>query len=100
MEWEREMASKFREGKAEGRTEQAIEDARSFYQNGASLELISTSLKMSIDEVREITKDIKRKWNQHIEMIIFQFLYADFIENSSQSLKLSQKTNKIRLLSI
>ena len=57
MEWEREMASKFREGKAEG----IAEAARSFYANGASLEFISTSLKMSIDEVREITKDIKRK---------------------------------------
>ena len=54
MEWEREMAYKFREGKRE----QLIEDARNLYANGASVELIAKSLKMTPDEVREITKDV------------------------------------------
>ena len=54
MEWEREMAYKFREGKRE----QLIEDARNLYANGASVELIAKSLKMTPDEVREITNDV------------------------------------------
>ena len=42
------------EGKIEGRNETLIENAISFYKNGASLELISTSLGMSIEDVKNI----------------------------------------------
>ena len=36
---------------------QIIEDAKSFYANGASIELIANSLKITLDEVKEIVKD-------------------------------------------
>ena len=58
MEWDREMAcmrAKGREeGLAEGARRKAVEDARSFYANGASLELIAKSLNMTIEQVKEI----------------------------------------------
>ena len=41
-------------GLAEGQQQKAIEDARSFYANGASIELIAKSLKMTEEQVREI----------------------------------------------
>ena len=46
-------------GKAEGKIEANIEAARNFFANGVSIELIANSLKMSLDEIREITKDVK-----------------------------------------
>ncbi len=46
-----------RDGILIGRQEKAEEDARSFYANGASIELIAKSLKMTIEEVKEIVKD-------------------------------------------
>ena len=58
--------SLYRDGFAEG-TEKGIEkgrkatlaeSARSFYENGASIELISKSLHMSEDKVRELVKDV------------------------------------------
>lgn len=55
MEWEREMAIKFRQGEEKARRE----DARNLYANGASIELIAKSLKMTLEEVREITKDVE-----------------------------------------
>ena len=42
------------EGSEEGREEKAKEDARSFYTNGASIELIAKSLHMTEEEIREI----------------------------------------------
>ena len=42
------------EAKIEGRNETLIENAISFYKNGASLELISKSTNMSIDDVKDI----------------------------------------------
>ena len=45
-------------GIEEGARKNAIENAKSLYANGASIELISKSLKMTEDEVRELTKDI------------------------------------------
>ena len=58
MEWDREMAcmrAKGREeGLAEGARQNAIENARSFYANGASLELIAKSLNMTVEQVKEI----------------------------------------------
>ena len=46
------------EGLAEGARKNAIENARNLYTNGASIELISKSLKMSENEIKELTKDI------------------------------------------
>ncbi|MCR4630599.1 MAG: Rpn family recombination-promoting nuclease/putative transposase [Treponema sp.] len=42
----------------EGMNRQAIEDAKSFYQNGVSIELIAKSLKMTEEEIKEIVKDV------------------------------------------
>ena len=44
-------------GQKDGRMEKAIEDARSFYANGASIELIAKSLNMTIEQVNEIVKE-------------------------------------------
>ncbi|MBO4704642.1 MAG: hypothetical protein J5647_02780 [Spirochaetaceae bacterium] len=41
-------------GRSEGKEEKAIEDARSFYANGASIELIAKSLGMTIEQVKAI----------------------------------------------
>ncbi len=43
-----------RDGINQGKQEKAEEAARSFYANGASIELIAKSLKMTEDQVREI----------------------------------------------
>ena len=48
------------EGRIEGARQKAIEDAKSFYANGASFELIAKSLDMTIDQVKEIVKDVVR----------------------------------------
>ena len=45
-----------RETKREAFAEKAVEDARSFYANGASIELIAKSLKMTVEQVEEIVK--------------------------------------------
>lgn len=50
MNWERQRTYDIERGKEE----KAIEDAKSFYANGASIELIAKSLKMTEEEVREI----------------------------------------------
>lgn len=42
----------------EGMNRKAIEAARSFYENGASIELIAKSLKMTEEEIKEIVKDV------------------------------------------
>ena len=62
MEWERQKAYEYKRGKAEGKQEglqlgiqqKAMEDARSFYANGVSIELIAKSLGMTIEQVEEI----------------------------------------------
>ena len=43
----------------QGIQQKAIEDAQSFYANGASIELISKSLYMTTEQVKEIVKDVK-----------------------------------------
>lgn len=62
MEWERQKAYEFERGKEEGIQEGThtakIEDARSFYANGVSIELIAKSLGMTIEQVKEIVSDI------------------------------------------
>ena len=45
------------EGISQGAQQQAVESARSFYANGASIELIAKSLHMSEDQVREIVNE-------------------------------------------
>ena len=47
----------YAEGQKDGRKEKAIEDARSFYANGVSIELIAKSLNMTIEQVNEIVKE-------------------------------------------
>ncbi len=63
MTWERQRAYDFDAGKeagiAEGQLKKAIEDAKSFYANGASIELIAKSLKMTTDQIQDIVKDVE-----------------------------------------
>ena len=54
MEWEREKTYIREDAIEEGRQEKAVEAARSFYANGASLELIAKSLNMTVEQVKEI----------------------------------------------
>ena len=49
------MAKK--EGREEGAQEKAIDAARSFYENGVSIELIAKSLKMTEEQVKEIVSE-------------------------------------------
>ena len=55
MTWERQQAYAFENG----RQEKAKEDARSFYANGVSVELIAKSLNMTIEQVKEIVSDVE-----------------------------------------
>ena len=48
----------YEEGLAQGIRQNAEEAARNLYANGVSIELISKSLKMSEEEVRELARDI------------------------------------------
>lgn len=57
MQFDNYMSISFRQGKKEGEQQKAIEDARSFYLNGVSIELIAKSLNMTIEQVKEIVKD-------------------------------------------
>ena len=59
MTWERQRAYDFDAGKEAGLKQKAIEDAKSFYANGASIELIAKSLKMPIKKVQEIVSDVE-----------------------------------------
>ena len=56
-DYKTDIAVKKEEAFAEGKQQKAIEDAKSFYANGASIELIANSLNMTIDEVKEIVQD-------------------------------------------
>ena len=62
MEWERQRAYDYDEGKEAGISigaqAKTLEAARSFYANGASIELIAKSLGMTQEEVKEIVKDV------------------------------------------
>ena len=52
------------QGISQGASQKAVEDARNFFANGASIELIAKSLKMSESEIRELTKDIVPEMEQ------------------------------------
>ena len=58
MEWERQRAYDFESGKEAGAEQKAVEDARSFYANGVSIELIAKSLNMTPEQIKEIVKDL------------------------------------------
>ena len=45
------------EGKILGKQEKAIEDAKNFYNNGVTIEIIAKSLDMTLEQVKEICKD-------------------------------------------
>ena len=57
-DYKMDIAVKQEEAFEDGVQHKAIEDAKSFYENGASIELIAKSLKMTIEQVQEIVKDI------------------------------------------
>ena len=57
MEWERQRAYDKEEGILIGIQQKAIEDAKSFYANGASIELIAKSLHMTQEEVQKIVDE-------------------------------------------
>ena len=44
-------------GIEQGAQQKAIDDAKSFYANGVSIEVIAKSLNMTIEEVQQIVKD-------------------------------------------
>ena len=46
------------QGIQQGEEKKSIEDARNFYVNGVSIELIAKSLKMTEEQVKEIVKDV------------------------------------------
>ena len=57
MDWEIEKAYSFDAGKEAGLQEKTVEDARSFYANGVSIELIAKSLHMTEEQVRAIVNE-------------------------------------------
>ena len=61
MTWERQRAYDYDDGKEAGKQEKAVEDAKSFYANGASVELIAKSLKMTVEQVENIVMDDIKK---------------------------------------
>ena len=58
MEWEREMARKFLEGKEEGAQQKAEEDAIALLQEGDSPEKVSRCIKLPLEKVLELQKSI------------------------------------------
>ena len=52
------MQNAEKRGIRKGAQQTAIANARSFYENGVSVEIIAKSLGMSIEQVREITADV------------------------------------------
>ena len=48
-------------GEQRGRSKKAVEDARSFYANGASIELIAKSLNMTVEQVKKIVSEHRKK---------------------------------------
>ncbi len=55
-DYKTDIAVKKEEAYQDGMEAKAIEDARSFYENGVSIELIAKSLHMSVDQVKEIIR--------------------------------------------
>ncbi len=63
MEFERQLAYSFREGKAEGkaegRDEKAVEDSIEFLRKGISPEIIAECVKLPLEKVLELEEEIK-----------------------------------------
>ncbi len=57
MTWERQRAYDYDDGKEAGKQEKAVEDAKNFYANVASVELIAKSFKMTVEQVENIVMD-------------------------------------------
>jgi len=57
-DYKMDIAVKKEEAFQDGKEAQIIEDVKNFYANGASIELISKSLKMTAEQVKEIVKDV------------------------------------------
>ena len=65
MTWERQRTYDYENGKEagivigeqQGAQQKAIEDAKAFYENGVSIELIAKSLKMTEEQVRKIVAE-------------------------------------------
>ena len=53
-----DIAVKQREAREEGIQQKAIEDAKSFYVNGVSIQIIAKSLGMTVEQIQEIVKDV------------------------------------------
>ena len=60
-DYKMDIAVKQEEAFEDGVQHKAIEAAKSFYANGVSIELISKSLGMSIEQVQEIVRDVSAK---------------------------------------
>ena len=58
MDWEREMAYKFREGKAEGKQEKARESAIAWLKKGMSAEDIAECEGLPLETVLELQKEL------------------------------------------
>ena len=73
MEFERQLAYSFREGKAEGkaegmelgkaegRDEKAVEDSIEFLRKGIAPEIIAECEKLPLEKVLELEEEIKKK---------------------------------------
>ena len=57
-DYKMDIAVKKEEAFQDGKEAQIIDDVKNFYANGASIELISKSLKMTPEQVKEIVKDV------------------------------------------
>lgn len=57
-DYKMDIAVKKEEAFQDGKEAQIIEDVKNFYANGVSIELISKSLKMTPEQVKEIVKDV------------------------------------------
>ncbi len=58
MEFERQLAYSFREGKAEGMEEKAVEASLEFLKKGVSPEIIAECVKLPLEKVLELQKEL------------------------------------------
>ena len=57
MGLEKGLKQGMQQGMQQGAQQKAIEDARSFYANGVSVDIIAKSLNMTVDQVKEIVSE-------------------------------------------
>ena len=58
-DYKMDIAVKKEEAFQDGQEQKAIEDVRSFYANGASIQLIAKSMKMTEEQVKELVSDVE-----------------------------------------